>query len=121
MEVNSCFRIIEKFSRRLGTIFLKESKATFSIMVYELELEYGANDTEVFAFKQLAHYVHYEALDIYKQHFPRILGIAQIPSPGYATAITIAFQAALHATIAHHEIVLNNTDPIPTLINFSFQ
>ncbi len=76
MEVNSRSGIIEKFSRRLGTISLKESKATFSTMVCELELKYGANYTKAFTFKQLAHYVHYEALDVYEQHFSRILGIA---------------------------------------------
>ncbi len=68
MEVNNSFRRIEKFSKRLGTIFLKEFKATFSNVVCELELKYGANYIETFAFKQLAHYVHYEALDVYKQH-----------------------------------------------------
>ncbi len=44
-------------------------------MVCELELKYGVNYIEVFAFKQLACYVHYEALDVYEQHFLRILGI----------------------------------------------
>jgi hypothetical protein len=39
-----------------------------SIVVCELELKYGVNYTEVFVFKQLARYVHYEALDVYKQH-----------------------------------------------------
>jgi hypothetical protein len=39
--------------------------------------------------------VHYEALDVYEQHSPRILGVAQIPNPTYATTIAIAFQAAL--------------------------
>jgi hypothetical protein len=43
---------------------LKEFKATFSTMVCELELKYGVNCTEAFAFKQLAHYVHYEVLDV---------------------------------------------------------
>jgi hypothetical protein len=52
---------------------LKEFKATFSIVVCELELKYGINYTEAFAFKQLACYVHYEALDVYEQHSPRIL------------------------------------------------
>jgi hypothetical protein len=47
---------------------LKEFKTTFSTVVCELELKYGANYTEAFAFKQLAHYVHYEALDVYEQH-----------------------------------------------------
>jgi hypothetical protein len=59
---------------------LKEFKATFSIVVCELELKYGTNYTEAFAFKQLVRYVHYEALDVYKQHFLRILGITQIPN-----------------------------------------
>jgi hypothetical protein len=64
-------------------------------MVFELELKYDANYIEVFAFKQLAHYVHYETLDVYEQHSPRILGITQIPNPTYATAITTASQVAL--------------------------
>jgi len=68
-----------------------EFKATFSTMVCELELKYGANYTETFAFKQLAHYVHYEAMDVYEQHSLRILGVTQIPNPVYATAIAITF------------------------------
>jgi hypothetical protein len=51
---------------------LREFKATFSTMVCELELKYGVNYTEAFAFKQLVCYTHYEALDVYEQHFPRI-------------------------------------------------
>jgi hypothetical protein len=66
MEVNSFSGRIEKFNRRLGTISLREFKVTFSTMVCELEFKYGANYTEAFAFKQLARYVHYEALDVYK-------------------------------------------------------
>jgi hypothetical protein len=34
-----------------GTISLKEFKATFSIVVCELEFKYGANFIEVFTFK----------------------------------------------------------------------
>ncbi len=64
-------------------------------MVFELELKYGTNYTEAFAFKQLARYVHYEALDVYEQHSSRILGITQIPNPTYATTIAIASQVAL--------------------------
>jgi hypothetical protein len=75
IEVNSSFGKIEKFNKRPNTISLREFKATFSNVVCELELKYGANYIEMFAFKQLAHYVHYEALDVYEQHFPRILGI----------------------------------------------
>jgi hypothetical protein len=75
MEVNNSSGKIEKFNGRPSTISLKEFKATFSTVVYELELKYGANYTEAFTFKQLACYVHYEALDVYEQHFPRILGI----------------------------------------------
>jgi hypothetical protein len=48
-----------------------------------------------FVFKQLAHYVHYEALDVYEQHSTRILDVTQIPNLAYATAIAITFQAAL--------------------------
>ncbi len=59
MEVNSSFRRVEKFKGRLGTISLKEFKAIFSIVVCELELKYGVNYIEVFAFKQLTRYVHY--------------------------------------------------------------
>jgi hypothetical protein len=75
MEVKSSFRKIEKFSGRPGNIFLKEFKATFSIVICELELKYGVNYIEAFTFKQLAHYVHYVALDVYEQHFTRILDI----------------------------------------------
>jgi hypothetical protein len=112
MEVSSSSGRIEKFSGRPGTISLREFKATFSTMVCELELKYGANYTEAFAFKQLARYVHYEALDVYEQHSPRILGVTQIPNPAYATAIAIASQAA----ITHHGIVPNNPDLVPTSI-----
>jgi hypothetical protein len=64
-------------------------------MVCELELKYGANYTEAFTFKQLARYVHYEALDVYEQHSPRILSVTQILNPAYATTIAIASQATL--------------------------
>jgi hypothetical protein len=77
----------------------------FSTMVCELELKYGANYTEAFAFKQLARYVHYEALDVNEQHSERILGVTQAPNPAYAIAITTASQAALQAAIAHHGTV----------------
>jgi hypothetical protein len=79
MEVSSSSGRIEKFSRRLGTISLREFKATFSTVVCELELKYGTNYTGVLEFKQLACYVHYEALDVYEQHSSRILGVTQIP------------------------------------------
>jgi len=81
MEANNSSWRIEKISGRASTISLKEFKATFSIVVCELELKYDINYTEAFAFKQLAHYVHYEALDVYKQHSLRILGVTQIPNP----------------------------------------
>jgi hypothetical protein len=86
-----------------------------------LELKYGVNYTEAFTFKQLAHYVHYEALDVYEQHFARILGVTQIPNPAYAIAIATASQAALQAAIAHHGTVPNNPDLVPTLVNLSPQ
>jgi hypothetical protein len=57
-------------------------------VVCELELKYGVNYIEAFAFKQLARYVHYEALDVYKQHSLKILGIIQIPNLAYAIVIT---------------------------------
>ncbi len=75
MEVNDFFGIIEKFSKRPCTISLREFKATFSIVVCELKLKYDANYIDVFPFKQLPCYVHYEALDVYEQHSPKILGI----------------------------------------------
>jgi hypothetical protein len=43
----------------------------------------------------LARYVHYEALDVYEQHSPRILGVTQIPNPAYAMTIATTFQATL--------------------------
>jgi hypothetical protein len=115
MEISSSFGRIEKFNKRLGTISLREFKATFLIVVY------GANYTKAFAFKQLAHYVHYEALDVYEQHSPRILGITQIPNPAYATIIATASQATLQAAIAHHGTMPNNPDPIPISENLSPQ
>jgi hypothetical protein len=121
MEVNSSFGIIEKFNGRPGTISLRELKAIFSTMVCELELEYGVNYIEAFAFKQLARYVHYEALDVYEQHSPRILGVTQSSNPTYATTIAIACQTTLQAIIAHHGTVPNNPDPVPTSINLSPQ
>ncbi len=121
IEVNSSFGIIEKFNQRPGTISLKEFKATFLTMICQLELKYGVNYTEAFAFKKLACYVHYEALDVYEQHFARILGVAQIPNPIYAIAIATTSQAALQAIIAHHGTMPNNPDPIPTSINLSPQ
>jgi hypothetical protein len=45
MEFNSSSGRIEKFNGRPGTISLKEFKATFLIVVYELELKYGVNYT----------------------------------------------------------------------------
>jgi hypothetical protein len=86
-------------------------------MVCELELKYGANYTEAFIFKQLARYVHYEALDVYEQHSARILGVTQIPNLAYAIAIATASQAAF----AHHGTVPNNPDPVPTSVNLSPQ
>jgi hypothetical protein len=65
----------------------------------------------------LARYVHYEALDVYEQHFSKILGVTQIPNPAYAIAIAITFQLALQAAITHHGTVPNNPDLIPTSIN----
>jgi len=86
-------------------------------MVCELEFKCGANYIEAFAFKQLAYYVHYEALDVHEQHSPRILGIIQIPNLAYATAIATTAQATLQATIAHHGTMPNNLDLVPTSIN----
>jgi len=117
MEVSSSSGRIEKCNGRPGTISLREFKATFSTVVCELELKYGANYTEAFAFKHLARYVHYEALDVYKQHSARILGVTHIPNLAYAIAIATASQAA----IAHHGTVPNNPDPIPTSLNLSPQ
>jgi hypothetical protein len=84
MEVSSSSGRIEKFNGRAGTISLREFKATFSTMVCELELKYGATYIEAFVFKQLASYVHYVALEVYEQHSSKILGITQIPNPTYA-------------------------------------
>jgi hypothetical protein len=51
MEVSSFSRRIEKFNEKPSTISLKEFRETFSTLVCELELKYGANYTEAFAFK----------------------------------------------------------------------
>jgi hypothetical protein len=95
MEVSRSSGRIEKFSGKPCTISLREFKATLSIVVCELELKYGTNYTEAFAFKQLAHYVHYDASHVYDQHSSRILGITQIPNLAYATTIATTSQATL--------------------------
>ncbi len=61
--------------------------------------------------------MHYEALDVYEQHSPRILGVTQILNQAYATTITTTFQVALQAAIAHHGTVPNNLDLVPISIN----
>ncbi len=66
MEVGSSSGRIEKFNGRQGTISLKEFKSIFWIVAFELEFKYGVDYTKAFAFKQLARYVHYEALDVYE-------------------------------------------------------
>jgi hypothetical protein len=66
MKVSRSSERIKKFNGKPNTISLKEFKATFLTVVCELELKYGINYIEAFTFKQLAHYVHYEALDVYK-------------------------------------------------------
>jgi len=50
MEVSSSSRKIEKFSERLSIISLKEFRAAFSTLVYELEFKYGTNYIEAFVF-----------------------------------------------------------------------
>jgi hypothetical protein len=86
-------------------------------MVCELKLKYGDNYIEAFTFKQLAHYVHYEALDVYDQHSLRILGITQIPNPSYAITITTTSQITLQATIAYHGTMPNNPYEVLILVN----
>jgi hypothetical protein len=51
MEVSSYSGRIKKFNGRPSTNFLREFKATFSTVVCELELKYGANYIEAFTFK----------------------------------------------------------------------
>jgi hypothetical protein len=86
-------------------------------MVCELELKYGVNYTEVFAFKQLMRYVHYEALDVYEQHSLKILSVTQILNLAYATTIAIASQATLQAAITHHGTMPNNPNLVPISVN----
>jgi hypothetical protein len=121
MEIDNSSRRIEKFSGRLCSISLRELKVIFSTVVCELEFKYGDNYTEAFAFKQLARYVHYEALDVYEQHSPRIFSVTQIPNPTYTAAISITSQAALQATIAHYGTMPNNPNLVPTSVNLSPQ
>jgi hypothetical protein len=85
------------------------------------KLKYDVNYIEVFTFKQLARYIHYEALNVYEQHFPRILAVTQIPNLTYAIAIATASQATLQVPITHHKNVPNNPNLVPTSINLSFQ
>ncbi len=121
MKVSRSSGRIEKFNERPNTISLKEFKTTFLIVVCELELKYGTNYTEAFAFKQLTRYVHYEALDVYEQHSPRILGVIKILNPAYAIALATTSQVALQLAITHHGNVPNNPDLIPISINLSPQ
>ncbi len=65
--------------------------------------------------------MHYEALDVYEQHFLRILGITQIPNPTYAITIAIASQTALQATITHHGTMPNNPNLVRTSVSLSPQ
>jgi hypothetical protein len=65
--------------------------------------------------------VHCEALDVYEQHFPRILNITQIPNLTYAITIATTSQDALQATIAYHGTVPNNANLVLTLLNISPQ
>ncbi len=69
-------------------------------MVCEFEFKYDVNYTEVSAFKQLACYVHYEALVVYEQHSLRILGVTHIPNPAYAT--TIVTDLKIHYKLPLH-------------------
>jgi hypothetical protein len=48
----------------------------------------------------------------------KILGVIQIPNLAYATIIATTFQATLQATIAHHGILPNNPNLVPTSITF---
>ncbi len=65
--------------------------------------------------------MHYEALDVYEQHSPRILGVTQIPNLIYVIAIATTSQAALQVAIAHHVIMPNNPYLVPTSVNLSPQ
>jgi hypothetical protein len=65
--------------------------------------------------------VHYEALDVYKQHFLKILDVTQMPNLAYVTAIATTLQATLQASITHHGIVPNNPDLILISIDLSPQ
>jgi len=121
MEVSNSSRRIEKFNGRPSTISLREFKAIFATFVCELEFKYDTKYIEAFAFKQLARYVHYETLDVYEQHFSKILGVIQIPNPTYATTIATASQASLETTITHHGNVPNDPNLVPTLVNFYLQ
>ncbi|CAM6088514.1 unnamed protein product [Calypogeia fissa] len=102
MEGSGSSSKIEKFSGRPGTVTLREFKATFYTIVYELELKFKQDFTNAFAFKQLARYVHHEALDVYQQYSPQLLSTLQVPNPAYAAAIAGAQSTTLQATIAAH-------------------
>ncbi len=65
--------------------------------------------------------MHYEALDVYEQHFLKILGFTYVPNLTYATTIAIASQVALQTAIVHHGTVPNNLDSVPISVNLSPQ
>ncbi len=49
------------------------------------------------------------------------MGVTQTPNPTSAIAIATTSQAALQVAIAHHGIVPNNPDLVPTSVNLSLQ
>ncbi len=65
--------------------------------------------------------MHYEALDVYEQHFLKILGITQISNLTYATAIATTSQTALQVAIAYHGTMPNNPNLVPISVNLYLQ
>ncbi len=56
-------------------------------------------------------------MDVYEQHFLRILGVTQIHNPAYAITIVTTSQVTLQVGIVHHGTMPNNLDLVPTLVN----
>jgi hypothetical protein len=85
-----------KFSRRPSTIFLKEFKATFSIVVCELEFKYGANYTEA-GFCKIWRFIHFIGC---VQHFRKV-GTSSCTLWGQYYGASIMLKALAYANCAN--------------------
>jgi len=120
MEASSSSGRIKKFNERPSTISLREFKATFSTVVCELELKYGANYWSI-CIQITSPLCALWSIGCLQATFSKDVGFIQTPNLAYAATITIASQGTLQPTIAHHGTVPNNPNLIATSVNISLQ